>query len=191
MKQWGNSEEMPGTVAHKSLLFANLIDDRRTAIRDKKRETTTNSSSSFAVAVQPRSDLRFIRSEMIKYVCTFGGSTSAICFYQFIGLQMFTSDEKSYEEEDEVVVYSISVMIVKLSCQPRVGQRLDVKQTWSSTLDLEESERSVGHVDKYYMGPGDQRCRSKKEVLQYINQMNRAAKCTSLTEEDRPVLLLY
>ncbi|XP_028090619.1 uncharacterized protein LOC114290832 isoform X1 [Camellia sinensis] len=109
MKQWGNSEEMPGTVAHKS----------------------------------------------------------------FIGLQMFTSDEKSYEEEDEVVVYSISVMIVKLSCQ---GQRLDLKQTWSSTLDLEESERSVGHVDKYYMGPGDQCCRSKKEVLQYINQMNRAAK---------------
>ncbi|XP_028090628.1 uncharacterized protein LOC114290832 isoform X4 [Camellia sinensis] len=92
---------------------------------------------------------------------------------EFIGLQMFTSDEKSYEEEDEVVVYSISVMIVKLSCQ---GQRLDLKQTWSSTLDLEESERSVGHVDKYYMGPGDQCCRSKKEVLQYINQMNRAAK---------------
>ncbi|XP_028090627.1 uncharacterized protein LOC114290832 isoform X3 [Camellia sinensis] len=94
-------------------------------------------------------------------------------FTKFIGLQMFTSDEKSYEEEDEVVVYSISVMIVKLSCQ---GQRLDLKQTWSSTLDLEESERSVGHVDKYYMGPGDQCCRSKKEVLQYINQMNRAAK---------------
>ncbi|KAI7983606.1 hypothetical protein LOK49_LG15G01388 [Camellia lanceoleosa] len=94
-------------------------------------------------------------------------------FTKFIGLQMFTSDEKSYEEEDAVVVHSISVMIVELSCQ---GQRLDLKQTWSSTPDLKESERSAGHVDKYYMGPGDQRCWSKKKLLQYINQMNRAAK---------------
>ncbi|KAL7201714.1 hypothetical protein ACSBR1_033416 [Camellia fascicularis] len=67
----------------------------------------------------------------------------------FICLQMFTSDEKSYEEEDETVVHSISVMIVEFSCQ---GQSLDLKQTWSSTLVLEESERSAGHVDRYYIG---------------------------------------
>ncbi|THG04400.1 hypothetical protein TEA_029248 [Camellia sinensis var. sinensis] len=28
------------------------------------------------------------------------------------------------------------------------GQRLDLKQTWSSTLVLEESERSAGHVNR-------------------------------------------
>ncbi|KAI7983609.1 Triosephosphate isomerase, cytosolic [Camellia lanceoleosa] len=38
-------------------------------------------------------------------------------FTKFICLQMFTSDEKSYEEEDETVVRSISVMIVEFSCQ--------------------------------------------------------------------------
>ncbi|CAL5426712.1 unnamed protein product [Camellia sinensis] len=40
-------------------------------------------------------------------------------FTKFICLQMFTSDEKSYEEEDETVVHSISVMIVEFSCQVR------------------------------------------------------------------------
>ncbi|CAL5353000.1 unnamed protein product [Camellia sinensis] len=34
---------------------------------------------------------------------------------EFTGLQMFTSDEKSYEEKDEVVVHSISVKIFELS----------------------------------------------------------------------------
>ncbi|KAL7258274.1 hypothetical protein ACSBR1_004406 [Camellia fascicularis] len=36
-------------------------------------------------------------------------------FTKFTGLQLFTSDEKSYEEKDEVVVHSISVKIFELS----------------------------------------------------------------------------
>ncbi|CAL5353001.1 unnamed protein product [Camellia sinensis] len=82
---------------------------------------------------------------------------------------------------------------------------------WSS-LDLEELEMNIYDIQQdglkteknlkvkgaldlliwfYYMGPGDRRCRSKKEVFEYINRMNRAAECTSLTEGDRPVLLLH
>ncbi|XP_028090648.1 methyl-CpG-binding domain-containing protein 5-like isoform X2 [Camellia sinensis] len=145
-------------------------------------------------------------------------------FTEFICLQMFTSDEKSYEEEDEVVVHSISVMIVELS-GPEERNEVDNSGTgnlqvpdqtptvrspaqepsgptrcgrhrrqlgidaedwlphgWKMITKVRKYGRSAGNVDKYYLGPGDRCCRSKKEVLLYINQMNRAAEVS--TSED-------
>ncbi|GMP89359.1 hypothetical protein CsSME_00040979 [Camellia sinensis var. sinensis] len=53
---------------------------------------------------------------------------------------------------------------------------------WKMITKVRKYGRSAGNVDKYYLGPGDRCCRSKKEVLLYINQMNRAAEVS--TSED-------
>ncbi|KAL7173405.1 hypothetical protein ACSBR2_032797 [Camellia fascicularis] len=53
---------------------------------------------------------------------------------------------------------------------------------WKMITKVRKYGRSAGNVDKYYLGPGDRCCRSKKEVLLYINQMNRAAEVSILED---------